>query len=151
MEVFYENEEIIVRKLGRDDFSKGYKDLLSNLTSTGNLNDDIYNEVFSYHENHPKQYNIIVIEDKATAKLIGSGTLIINTDILGRKYGLIEDIVVSKDFQGKGLGKKVVLTLVDIAKNKRCPKINLDCSNENELFYTKCGFHQHGRGYGVYF
>lgn len=54
--------------------------------------------------------------------------------------GHLEDIAVAKSQQGKGLGKKIILALDDIAKSLGCYKTILDCGETNVPFYEKCGF-----------
>ena len=40
----------------------------------------------------------------------------------------------------KGVGKTIIDSLVEIAKEEGCYKVILNCSNENVPFYIKCGF-----------
>lgn len=60
----------------------------------------------------------------------------------GSHVGLIEDVCVLKKYSGKGLGRGLIDTLVDIAKDEKCYKVILNCSEENVGFYKKCGFEQ---------
>jgi glucosamine-phosphate N-acetyltransferase len=48
-------------------------------------------------------------------EVVGFGTLLVETKIRGGKLGHIEDIVVSRDARGRGLGKKLISELENIA------------------------------------
>lgn len=56
--------------------------------------------------------------------------------------GHLEEISVLKTHQGKGLGKRIIEALTAVAKNVGCRKVILNCSEENEAFYKKCGYEQ---------
>lgn len=58
-------------------------------------------------------------------ELIGFGSLIIHKVPTKGEVARIEDIVISADYQGKGLGRTLVLELIEIAKKRKISKINL--------------------------
>ncbi len=77
-----------------------------------------------------KNHIILVYEENN--KIFASGTLFIEQKLI-RNCGLvghIEDIVVDKELNGKGIGKKLVCSLSEYAKNNGCYKVILDCRNE---------------------
>lgn len=78
-------------------------------------------------------YYVISIIDKATDRVVASGTVFIEKKFLRGlgSVGHIEDIAVSKDMQGKKLGLRVIQTLTSISENAGCYKTILNCSNEN--------------------
>ena len=49
---------------------------------------------------------------------------------------------VKKDFEGQGIGMKLVLSLLDVAKERKCYKTILNCEDELVSFYEKIGFRQ---------
>lgn len=57
-------------------------------------------------------------------KIIGMGTIVFVQKIPGTS-AQIEDVIVSKDFQGRGIGKQIVLRLIDEAKEYEVRHINL--------------------------
>ena len=59
---------------------------------------------------------------------------------LTRTLGLIEDVAVNENYRGKGIGKKLVQKLIELASDKKCDKIVLNSSNKNSAFYKKIGF-----------
>ena len=60
------------------------------------------------------------------------------------QVGHIEDIAVSADQQGKKLGLRLIQSLDYVAEKIGCYKSILDCSEQNEGFYKKCGFRKAG-------
>jgi phosphinothricin acetyltransferase len=59
---------------------------------------------------------------------------------LTRTLGLIEDVAVNENYRGKGIGKKLVQKLIELASDKKCDKIVLNSSEKNSTFYKKIGF-----------
>lgn len=53
-------------------------------------------------------------------------------------------MVTREDYQGKGLGKKIIAALTGVAEKVGCCKVLLNCSPENEAFYEKCGYKKAG-------
>ena len=141
MEVYSETDSYIIRKLTKEDFNKGYRELLSDLTKPGSLDERMFETVLSNIGNSGVCYSIVVIEEKSSGTLIANGTLVEVADVYngGKVTGLIEDIVVLKRAQGSGYGYKIIQTLNDIARSKGCYKVELDCDDSNEGFYRKCG------------
>ena len=71
--------------------------------------------------------------------IIGSGTIIIEQKIIHGfgKVGHIEDIVISNEYQGQGLGRKLIDFLILQAKENNCYKVILGCSDDKVDFYKK--------------
>lgn len=153
MEVYSETDLYIIRKLGPEDFNKGYRDLLSDLTQPGSLDESLFRSVYEKMQSSQVAYTTIVIEEKSSGILIGNGTLVAVADVYnnGKISGLIEDIVVLKRVQGQGYGYKIIQTLKDIASSKGYNKVELDCSESNEKFYNKCGLFTTSAHMGLYF
>ena len=75
-------------------------------------------------------------------QLVAAGTLFIEQKFI-RSAGLaghIEDVVVDQGARGHGLGRRVIMYLVLLARQNGCYKCILDCDDENVGFYSKCGF-----------
>ena len=77
-------------------------------------------------------------------KVIGSASLLIEQKFIHNagKAGHIEDVVVSKEFEGRGIGMKLVRSLLEKAKGMNCYKTILDCQDELIPFYERIGFKQ---------
>lgn len=81
----------------------------------------------------PNTYFPIVFVDAEKDQIIACGTIFVELKFLRDNgiVGHIEDIVVHKDGQGKGLGKRVIEVLTAIGRARGCYKIILDCSEHN--------------------
>eukprot|EP01111_Echinosteliopsis_oligospora_P009189 TRINITY_DN2656_c0_g1_i2.p1 TRINITY_DN2656_c0_g1~~TRINITY_DN2656_c0_g1_i2.p1 ORF type:complete len:171 (+),score=46.31 TRINITY_DN2656_c0_g1_i2:132-644(+) len=137
-----QQQHLVWRPLRIDDFNKGYKQLLSQLTDTGSLSSSIFEMRFNEMSSLPDTYYIVVCEDTTTKTLVASGTLFVERKFIrgGGKSGHIEDIVVHKQARGLNLGLRLIEILNEVAKNVSCYKVILDCSEKNVPFYEKCGF-----------
>ena len=136
---------LVLRPLARDDFDKGYLDLLKQLTEIGEISPERFDERFSIMQKSaklPALYYVCVLEDYETNRVIGSATLqleykfIRNCGIRGR----IEDVVVDKNYRGKYLAKILLGFLVQLAKDVDCYKLSLECKDPLVSFYEKFGF-----------
>ena len=85
---------------------------------------------------------VVIVDTHFDDNIVGSMTLLIEmkfTHGCGR-VGHIEDVVVDKACRGKGFGKLLIDTGVEIARAQQCYKVILDASEANAPFYEKCGF-----------
>jgi phosphinothricin acetyltransferase len=57
--------------------------------------------------------------------LIGFGSLVMHKVPTKGEVARIEDVVIAENHQNKGLGRMLVLRLIEIAKEKKINKINL--------------------------
>lgn len=89
-----------------------------------------------------KNPNHLIYVAEYNGEIIGATTLLIEQKFIhnGGKIGHIEDVVVKKEHQGKGVGKKIVNVLLKYAQKKGCYKTILDCSDELVPFYEGIGF-----------
>ena len=69
-------------------------------------------------------------------KLIGFGRVV--TD--GVLHAMIYEMIVDPEFQGKGIGKKILNILVDKCKQQGIRDIQLFCAKGKKEFYIKNGF-----------
>lgn len=133
-----------VRKLEVSDNSKGFVELLQQLTVCDAISDENFEARFQELRSLGDDHVICVIEDTTCGKIIATGSVFIEKKFVRNcgKAGHIEDVVVDRDYRGVQLGKKVLSFLTDHARSVGCYKVILDCSNENKAFYEKCGFKQ---------
>ena len=94
------------------------------------------NPVNNNYLNDPNSITFVMSDNKA---ILGVASLHI-IEKLTRKLGLIEDVAVSKNNRGLGIGKKLVEKLIQNGKEKKCDKIVLSSSEKNSEFYEKMGF-----------
>jgi glucosamine-phosphate N-acetyltransferase len=125
------------RHLEYGDYEKKYFDLLKQLTICEQCR---HEQFIDFIDNLNKNHIVLVYEENN--KILASGTLIIEKKLIRNcsSVGHIEDIVVDRELNGKGIGKKLINELVEYAKNNGCYKVILDCRKEIMLFYEKCGF-----------
>ena len=132
-------DEPIIRELEENDFKKGFLNVLDTLRETSNITEDKALEIFKNIKLNPKH---IIVVAEINGKIVGSTTLLIEPKFIhqGGIVGHIEDVVVDKKFQGKKIGEKIIVHILEIAKNHGCYKTILDCSDNIKPFYEKLGF-----------
>ena len=133
---------IKIRKLQKKDLYNGFLLSLDSLRKSSHLKPKKANYIFNKISKNPDYTIHVVIHD---GKIIGATTLLIEYKFIhdGGKVGHIEDVVVRKEYQGKGVGKKLVSSLLQYAKKKGCYKTILDCTDDLIPFYENLGFKRH--------
>ena len=132
-------ENIIIREIQESDLEKGFLECLDNLKIASDLEKDsaknILNSILD-DSNH------IIHIAELDGKIVGSTTLLIEQKFIhkGGFVGHIEDVVVREGFKRKQIGKKIIESLLEIAKNRGCYKTILDCKDDVKEFYEKIGF-----------
>jgi glucosamine-phosphate N-acetyltransferase len=136
---------IVIREIELADLKRGFFDTLSNLAQIGDIanQNDRAEKILS--EIKLLRFCTIFVAVKQDGQLIGSITLLIEQKFIhnGGKVGHIEDVVTRREYQGSGIGKALVLKALDYAKQNKCYKVVLNCSNRNVEFYKKIGFKEH--------
>ncbi|MCL2774968.1 MAG: bifunctional histidine phosphatase family protein/GNAT family N-acetyltransferase [Oscillospiraceae bacterium] len=104
-------------------------------------------EIFAKMSTYP-DYCVYVAEADGS-KIVGTFTLAImdNMAHMGSESGLIEDVVVSQEYQGKGIGTEMIKYALGICKTKSCYKVCLSSNVKREnahKFYESLGFKIHG-------
>ncbi len=133
--------DIVIRRLKKEDLWNGFLTTLDSLRYTSNIEKGIAEKIFN-KINANEEYIIAVAE--LNEKIVGTTTLFIEIKFIhnGGKVGHIEDVVVDKNHQGKGIGEKIVKYLLNEAQKRGCYKTILDCTDEVKPFYEKIGFKQ---------
>ncbi|PWY99409.1 acyl-CoA N-acyltransferase [Testicularia cyperi] len=146
-------QEITVRPLASDDYNRGHLRVLADLTKAPDTGLQAWQKQFALQQSISNTYYPIVFLDKHTDQIVACGTVFVELKFLRNNgiVGHIEDIVVHKDGQGKGLGKRIIEVLTAVAKARGCYKVILDCSPHNVAFYEKCGYHNAGTEMAIYF
>ena len=90
-------------------------------------------------------WSSIIIVAEINDRIIGATTLLIEPKFIhkGGFVGHIEDVVVSKEFQGQKIGEKIIKYVLKVAEKHNCYKTILDCSDDVKQFYEKIGFKYH--------
>jgi len=129
---------MIIRPIIYYDLEHGYLDLLSQLTHLGT--GDFFSR-FKEIQLNPN-ITILVAYDNTINKVIGAGTVWIEPKLIHSCSNVahIEDVVIDINYRSQNIGKKIIESLINIAKVSNCYKVILDCSEKNISFYEKCGF-----------
>ena len=83
---------------------------------------------------------MIVVQDGA--RVVGMGTLYMVRKV-GKHVGYIEDIVVSHEYRGQGLGKKIMRSLITAARKQKLAYLFLTSNSKREAankLYERLGF-----------
>ena len=120
---------MLVRNNEREDLNIHNLELLNESWNTFVKNDD-HHIVVCVYGNH----------------VVATAALIIERKIDCRVAGHIEDVVVSKNHRGSGMGSVLVKELIEVARREKCYKVILNCSDENVPFYRKLGFSKRDNG-----
>lgn len=133
---------IKIRKLQKKDLYNGFLLSLDSLRKSSHLKPKKANTIFNKISKNPDYIIYVAIDG---GKVIGATTLLIEQKFIhdGGKVGHIEDVVVRKGYQGKGIGKKIVNALLKYAEKKGCYKTILDCTDDLIPFYENLGFKRH--------
>jgi len=131
--------ELIIRKIMESDLENGFLESLDSLKQASDLEENSAKNIIRkilQNDNH------IIYVAEIDGKIVGSTTLLIEQKFIhkGGIVGHIEDVVVKKEFEGQGIGMKLVLSLLDIAKKRQCYKTILNCEDSLIPFYEKIGF-----------
>ncbi|MDE1863132.1 MAG: GNAT family N-acetyltransferase [Thaumarchaeota archaeon] len=131
--------EIKVRKIQKKDLANGFLETLDSLRRASDLSPRKASSIFDKISSDKSEAIYVAVVD---SKIVGAASIIVEQKFIhnGGKAGHIEDVAVAKEFQGKGIGKKVVLALIEHAQKSGCYKTILDCSDDLVPFYEKLGF-----------
>jgi len=137
--------EIIIREIEEDDLEKGFLETLDFLRNASDLDKNKANEILKKIKQNSNHIIYVAIDNK---KIVGSTTLLIEQKFIhdGGLVGHIEDVVVRKDYEGNGIGIKLVTSLLERAKEKNCYKTILDCKDDVKQFYERIGFKRESNG-----
>ncbi len=137
--------EITIRKITESDLENGFLETLDSLRQASNLDKNEARAILQKIKQNPDHVIFVALDE---GRVVGATTLIIEQKFIhdGGKVGHIEDVVVSKTLQGKGIGEKLIRFALDYAKKQGCYKTILDCDDKVRPFYEKLGFEAHSHG-----
>ena len=137
--------EIIIREIEEDDLEKGFLETLDFLRNASDLDKNKAREILKKIKQNPNHIIHVAVDAE---KIVGSTTLLIEQKFIhdGGLVGHIADVVVRKDYEGKGIGIKLVTSMLECAKEKNCYKTILDCKDDVKQFYERIGFKHESNG-----
>jgi len=137
--------DITIRELEERDLFNGFLESMDSLKLASNLDREKAKKIFEKISSNSNHLIFVAILD---GRVVGSTTMFIEPKFIhdGGNVAHIEDVVVSKDYQGKGIGEMLMRSLLDLAKDNNCYKTILDCSDDVKPFYEKIGFKKTSNG-----
>ncbi len=137
--------KVIIRKIAEADLENGFLESLDSLRQASNLDKKKAKSILQKITQNTDHVIFVALEGN---RVVGATTLLIEQKFIhdGGKVGHIEDVVVSKNVQGRGIGEKIIKFVLDYAKSQGCYKTILDCDDEVKPFYEKIGFEAHSNG-----
>ena len=133
---------VIIREIEDKDIDNEFLDVLNNLVPP-EIGDKEYAKSILQKIKSNSLHKIFVAVDDANNKITGTSTLFIEQKFIneGMKVGYIEDVAVSKDYEGLGIGSKLVTYATNHAISiQGCKKVLLYCSKRTQPFYEKLGY-----------
>ena len=146
MEYIDSEGNLVLRVLEPDDYSKGYLDLLSQLSTVGEISELEFKKRFKELMAQRDTYFVFVVEDRLKQKLVACVTLFIELKFLHNcgAVGHVEDVVVDQAYRRHKLGKRLMEACKQKAAQFGCYKVILDCTEKVISFYESCGFERKG-------
>ena len=137
--------EIKIREIEEDDLEKGFLESLDFLRKASDIDKNKAKEILKKIKQNPNYIIHVAIDDN---KIVASTTLLVEQKFIhdGGLVGHIEDVVVRKEYEGKGIGIKLVMSMLERAKEKNCYKTILDCKDDVKQFYERIGFKHESNG-----
>ena len=137
--------DITIRELEEKDLFNGFLESMDSLKLASNLEREKAKEIFEKISSNSNHFVYVAILD---GRVVGSTTMLIEPKFIhnGGNVAHIEDVVVSNEYQGKGIGEMLMQSLLDLAKDNNCYKTILYCSDEVKPFYEKIGFKRTSNG-----
>ena len=138
------DEWIDIRELLIEDIDQ-YLQVLANLTE---VKADSVTAKKVYEKdivNNPLHYIFIAIDKRkaVNSQVIACCTLLTEPKLIGNadRVGHIEDVAVATEYQGVGVGSRIVDYVTRFGFEKmKCIKVELDCSESTMPFYEKLGY-----------
>ena len=143
--IWFNMSEIIIREIEENDLEKGFLETLDFLRKASDIDKNKAKEILKKIKQNQNHIIHVAVDDN---KIVGSTTLLVEQKFIhdGGLVGHIEDVVVRKDYEGKGIGIKLVTSLLERAKEKNCYKTILDCKDDVKQFYERIGFKRESNG-----
>ena len=135
-----ENKSIIIRPVEEGDLLRVF-DILQSVSKFEPEAEGVIENWFRFSS----QSNVLGVVATIDERIVGYGAILFELKIRGGLAGHIEDIASDIDFQGIGVGRRIVNSLCEIAKRKGCYKVSLQCRDHNIKFYEKCSFLTNGQ------
>lgn len=133
------DETIFIRELKFEDWYNGLSECLNELGPIDELTTEEFAHIMWKRSLHTTTFVAVL-----NKRIIGTGSIMVEEKYFhnGGIVCHVEDVVVCKHMQGKGIGRKIVNRLIEHSKIYNPYKIILSCSDYNLPFYEKLGFYR---------
>lgn len=135
--------DVLIRGVIPEDINGGLLESLDALRPTGGADPRRMNRVYDRIRQNPDYVVAVAVCD---GRVVGAATLLVERKFIhnGGLAGHIEDVAVSAQHQGGGIGTKLVAYLLEEARRRGCYRTTLDCEERLVGFYTRMGFERCG-------
>jgi glucosamine-phosphate N-acetyltransferase len=135
-----------IRELSVADLDSGFLETLGNLSDLEGLTREEARNILATMKRTPSYRIFVAVADGG--QIVGTTTLLVERKFThrGGLVGHIEDVVVRKGHEGRGVGGSLVARAIQTAKELGCYKCILDCKAELAPFYEGLGFSEHDVG-----
>jgi len=111
-------------------------------------------EIFELFSHYPNYRLFVAVTRNQPEVILGTFALLIMNNLahMGSSSAIVEDVVVSKNHQGQGIGQMMMLHAMELARNAQCYKLILSSNHKRQRahdFYRKLGFREHGLSFHV--
>jgi glucosamine-phosphate N-acetyltransferase len=134
---------VTIREIKYEDIDKGFLDVLDNLVPPDIGNKEHAKNILQKIKMNPLHKIFVAEEDDSNGKVVGTTTLLIEPKFInkGMQVGYIEDVSVRKEYEGLGIGSKLITYATNYAISiEGCRKVLLYCSEKTKPFYEKLGY-----------
>lgn len=145
------SDDVTIRPLSAEDGGRGFFDVLAQLTKAPPLAPAVFAERLAAERAGGVRHTLVAAD--ASGRVLATGALLLEAKFIrgGATCAHVEDVVVDAAARGRRLGQRVVTALVELARERKCYKVILDCADDNVPFYERCGFAPKERQMTLYF
>lgn len=106
-------------------------------------------QLLAQFASYPNYHLYVACDDAHPANTVGTFALLVmhNLAHCGTPSAIVEDVVVSPQHQGQGIGRQMMTYARELARQAGCYKLVLSSNRKRErahAFYESLGFQRHG-------
>lgn len=108
-------------------------------------------QIFRKMTTYP-DYRLYVADFEGIAVGVFAILIMDNLGHLGAPSAVIEDVIVHRNWRGRGIGRRMMAFAMELAREKKCYKLLLSSNRHREeahRFYKSIGFERHGYSFLV--
>jgi glucosamine-phosphate N-acetyltransferase len=137
-----------IREIEENDLkSGGVLEVLENLAPGGELDRTAASNILLQIKSNPLHKVFVAVQEDVNDEdnqglIIGTTTLLVEPKFIfgGARFGHVEDVAVRKEYEGMGIGSKLVRHATESAAKMGRMKTVLYCSDDRMSFYKRLGY-----------